>query len=787
MIQILGIRTYAEYGRVKPFVTLEKNKWRAPDVPTLLLNYREYLSSIPEQERFNLMFTLSHCDEGSGRTFQSQNIYPFDIDGIDVTRCEEYLDAVLPVLKITREQCTVVLTGHGLHIYIQGKEFEDVNYFKTARPLYKVLCDSCNKAMAEKWLIGSMDTDMWSPGRMGRVPDTINRKDYKDLPDVMVSLLYNNIKPTKFSLEEIVKLEAINQEEQISTKAMTRMPPPDKASVLEGCAFLQYCKENQAKVLEPQWYAMLSILGRLEDADLPHEYSKEHPAYRPEDTELKLQQAILTSGPRTCENINALWDGCSNCPNYGKVRSPILIKNDKYIATETTGFRKIVINKDGLATPKDISYDDLMAFYNREHPHITIAETGEIYTFKETHWVLTSRLELQSFAEANVNPKPKGAEREEFVKKMQANNLKPLSFLDCSGLMNLKNGVFDLETKELMPHSPEYGFRTLIPYDYRPEATCPRFDKFMEEITVSDRDIENLILEYIGYCLSSTPPEYGEKAMILLGEGANGKSVLIDVVRKLAGEGSTAAITMADLGSETQRYQLVGKLINVSEETPSKSIMESAMFKNVITGGTMVVKQLYHQPYSVKNECKLLFACNDMPAATDTSHGLFRRLLIVPFNAKFSGQKADKNLRSVLFGELSGILNRVIEGYLRLKENNWHFTIAQAVVEEAKDFEEATSPLNRWFSDSLQVDKYGIADGGTTLVELYKAYRFDTENTLGMRAVVSIDVFRKQIKRFITTTSNHSWSSRFIYRTGTIRNVYLLNTIPSGGSNGADF
>lgn len=534
---------------------------------------------------------------------------------------------------------------------------------------------------------------------------------------------------------------------------------------------------------------MLSILGRLEDPELAHEYSREHPAYRPEDTEVKLQQALLTSGPRTCENIDSLWEGCKNCPNYGKVRSPILIKGDKYIATETTGFRKVVINKDGLATPKDVSYDDLMAFYNRENPHITIAETGEIYTFKKTHWFLTSRLELQSFAETHVNPKPRATEREEFVKKMQSNNLKPLSFLDCSGLMNLKNGVFDLETGDLLPHSPDFGFRTLIPYDYDPSATCPRFDTFLKEVTIEDIELEDLIMEYMGYCLSNTPPEYGEKAMILLGEGANGKSVLIDVVRQLAGEGSTAAITMADLGSETQRYQLVGKLINVSEETPSKSIMESAMFKNVITGGTMVVKQLYHQPYSVKNECKLLFACNDMPEATDNSRGLFRRLLIVPFNASFEGQKADKNLRSVLFGELSGILNRVIEGYRRLKKNSWHFTRSKAVDEEAMDFEQSTSPLTSWFDLNLELDKFGhnTTSGGATIFEIYKAYRFDTENTLGARSVVPMDTFKRQLRRYIKNGSTVGWSGRFVYRTQVLQGVYLINSMPTGGSSGAHF
>ena len=789
MIQLLGIRTYEEYGRMKPYVTLEKNKWRAPSVTELLLNYKTYLNSIPNEERFNIMFSLANVEDGSSRTFISQEIYPFDIDGIDVTRIEEYLDAVLPVLKLSRDNCTVVATGHGIHIYAQGKLFEDIDYFKSARPIYKLVCDACNRAIADKWLTGGMDTDMWSPARMGRLPDTLNRKDYKGLPDVNVTVLYNNIKPLDYELENLVQLEKVQVNDQVSPKALARLPKIDTEGVLEGCDYLKYCKENQESINEPQWYAMLSILGRLDNgSELCHAYSSEHPKYRPEDTEIKMQQALHTSGPRTCENIGTLWEGCKGCANFGKVRSPILLKGERFIATEVTGFRKIVIDKNGVPSPKDVNYDDLMMFYNREHPHITISETGEVYTFKDTHWRLTSRLDLQAFAEEHINPKPKSNERDEFVKKIQSNNIKPKEFLDCSGLMNLKNGVFDLTSLVLLPHSPEFGFRNIIPYEYDSTAKCPRFDQFLEEITMGDLGCAELLLEFAGYSMSNTPPEYGEKALILFGEGANGKSVFIDILRKLAGEGSSASITMADLSSETQRYQLVGKLFNVSEETPRKSIMESSMFKNIITGGVMTVKQLYHQPYSVKNECKLIFACNDLPIATDTSHGLFRRLLIVPFNAVFTGAKADKNLRMNMYAELSGVLNRVIEGYIRLRKNNWHFTLPEAVAKEAEDFEASTSPIISWFSDMLEIDKHGFQQSGDMLSAIYKAYRADVENTYGIRAVIEFGDFRKELRRYLRAAKGlNDWGSRLEYRTGFIKGVNVKGLRPSEVDSGTDF
>lgn len=772
MIQVLGIRTYQKYGRIEPFVTLEKNNWIFESIEHLFANYVEFIASVPEEERYNLMFTISHVEKGTTRTFESQDIYPFDIDGIDTQRAEEYLDAVLPVLGVTRKECIAVMTGNGIHIYIQGKEFTNVDFFKEKRQHYKLLTDKCNKALADNWLIGTLDTDMWSPARMGRLPDVINRKDYKGKPDVMTRLLCNNIKPTGFDLDKKIELVAVPTNEQINPNALTRLPKVDTKGVIDGCSFLQYCRDNQDKVVEPQWYAMLSIVSRLDGGrEMCHAFSMRHPHYNEANTELKIEQSLLSSGPRTCENISAMWSGCTSCEHNGKVKSPILIKGEDYLETEATGFRFIAVTKEGLSVPKGINYDDLLKYYNRLHPHITIAETGEVYTYIDTHWRVTTRLDLQAFCEDNVLPKPKGAEREEFVKKVLANNLKPKEFLDCTGFMNLKNGIFDLSTKVLIPHSPEFGFRTLIPYDYDEAATCPTFDKFLASVTCGDADLQRVLMEYAGYCMSNTPPEYGEKALILLGEGANGKSVFIDVMRTLAGDGSTSSITMADLGNETHRYQLVGKMFNVAEETPRKSMMESSSFKNLITGGTMTVKQLYHQPYSCKCTCKFIFAGNDLPSTPDLSHGLFRRLIIAPFNASFTGAKANKNIRNEIISELSGVLNRVIEGYDRLKAQRWHFSTAEAIEDEIEEFASSISPTEEWFSDNMRVE--ASMTGGHRMVDIYKAYRADIENSYGSKAVLDPITFRAQVRRYVRKHTADPWNVRMNRGTGKLRGVIV--------------
>ena len=722
MILLMKKRTHQVYGKDETAFLREGQATNS--VAEVLNNYKDLLHNIPEEERYNIQFTFAHVEEGNNkRTFVSQEVIPFDIDGIDHSRLEEYIDITLGVLKLTREQVAIVLTGNGIHLLVQVPMFDDPNVFKELRPAYKNICSRIDKKFQEAFLVGDADPAIWSAGRMGRLPETANIK--KDKADTMVSIYCNNLTPTNFSLAAVAPEEVIAVSDQVSPKALERMPKPDTAGVLDGCLFLKYAKNNQGEIKEPQWYAMLSIVGRLDNGiELCHTYSDQHHSYNRENTDYKIEQAVFSSGPRTCENINAVWGGCASCPKNGKIKSPIMIKGAEHIATEDAGFRRVKINKDGTVSAGKPDYDDMVKHFGKIHDYITIIDTRQVWIFNGAHWVPMERVELEAFAETILAPKPNNAERSEFVSKLVLYNLKSQDFFETDGMMNLQNGVLDIETNELIEHTPEYGFRYTIPFDYDPTAPCERFDKFMGEITLEDTDLTNLILEYIGYCLSGCPAYKGEKAMILLGDGSNGKSVLLDVIKFLAGKEAYAAISMADIQNEQHRYQLVGKLFNVSEETPRRALVDSSMFKNLITGGEMTVKKVYQPPFSVSNHCKFIFAANDLPDASDKTTGLFRRLLIAPFRAEFTGQQIDRKIRQKLQAEASGILNRVIEGYRRLAKNDYHFTESVEANESKEVYTSEENGLGDWIKYNL---KYDVSVEGSFVADIYNEYKSSME------------------------------------------------------------
>ena len=134
------------------------------------------------------------------------------------------------------------------------------------------------------------------------------------------------------------------------------------------------------------------------------------------------------------------------------------------------------------------------------------------------------------------------------------------------GYINFKNGILHIASRTLKPHTPEMGFKYVLPYDYNPNSTCPNFEKFLKDITLDDVELSNIILEYMAYAISGIDPFWGQKALIMVGNGSNGKSTLIQAMQDLVGPMSYSTVTLTQMANENMRETLVNKLFNISEE-----------------------------------------------------------------------------------------------------------------------------------------------------------------------------------------------------------------------------
>jgi P4 family phage/plasmid primase-like protien len=690
MIQILGLREFVDKktGEVKLYDSHFNNGWRAPSVSELFANLDQYIEQIPEDQRWNMFYTLARCEEKKGRIFLEQNILPIDIDGIEHGTEDKITECVLSLLKIPKDKVGVVYSGNGIHILIQlPTSFTDVEYFKTNKVYYKALCGRINQALYDAGIKGSADTTAFSRARIFRLPKTANKKPNK--PETRCVLINGNIEPLNVDLVTLADLPRVSEGDHVHPNAFKRFPNPDSNAVQTKCPFLVHCKENPNNISEPQWYAMMSIVGRLEDGDkLVHEYSKGYDFYHPDQTDFKLEHALEAAGPRTCENIDSLWDGCRTCPHFCKITSPIQLVGEDFIRTKETGFYDVKV-KQGVVVKDKPNYDDLTKFFEQQQPFFTEYESESTYIYNGKYWEEIPRLKLYGFAETHFDPSPSRSMCQEFEAKVKRSNMRTADFTNMQGMLNFENGVLDLETFTLGKHSPDYGFTYVIPYDYEEGKECPRFDKFMMEVTENDEEIAKLLLEYMGYCISGTDPKLVQLCAILYGGGGNGKSVLLEVLRSLIGPQNCSAVGMKSITKDTGRYPMMYKTVNISDETPTSGFLESSDFKALVSGDTVEVRRLYHNPVMWRCTTKLLFACNELPFTADFSQGLFRRLLIIPFNARFSHEKGnlDPFIVDKLLAERSGILHKVLSAFKDLKAREYKFIVPEKISDTKEDYE----------------------------------------------------------------------------------------------------
>lgn len=755
MIQLLGLRTYIDKnGEEKKTDKFFERNWKAPNIFSLFQKPQEFINQIPEQERWNMFYTIANCTENK-REFKSLDVIAFDIDGVPYDRLDETITICLTVLGIKRQETGIVASGNGLHLLI-GLETPavDVKFFKEHKPHYKAVADKINAALANVGIAAKTDTTVFEPRRILRIPGTWNRKPNRS--DTMAILVEGNIVRTKFSLKAISGIPDVSPKDQLNPSVLKRYPTIDKAAVLAGCNFLQWAKDNANQVIEPQWYAALSIVGRFDDnGAAAHEISQGHKHYSAEETTQKIAQACENSGPRTCDNINALWGKCQGCKNFKKVNSPILLKGEGHLSTEHTGFHTLTFKADGSLGKAIPNYDELKQYFDKKYNYRIMEGTKTLYTWAGTHYKEMKQDRLEEFAQNHFDPKANNNMIYEFTKLVHRQNITEIDWFNSTidGFINFKNGVLEIATGDFRPHDKARGFRYVLDFDYDPSAKCPQYDKMMEKITLGRKELELLLDQAAGYCISGMDYIY-QKAILLVGEGANGKSVWTKILAHVAGRGNFSNLSMKALAdAEYNRHLLDGKLYNLSEETPLKSLQDTSMFKLLVGGGTVQVRSIYKAPYEIPNRAKLLLTCNELPKAYDTSYGFHRRFIIIPFNAKFTKEDKDydSKIEYKLKTELSGIFNRYYQGLKNLIANDG-FTECEITDNKLIEYELDTDNVKRWVEENIQyLDNGHMDDKFTPINDLYTAYKSQIESE--KEFAVTKNTFAKRLTKLIKNYS----------------------------------
>ena len=305
------------------------------------------------------------------------------------------------------------------------------------------------------------------------------------------------------------------------------------------------------------------------------------------------------------------------------------------------------------------------------------------------------------------------------VLKSEINDPKQEFNLGNPETVNCLNGQLELQGGiwQLKPHKKEEYRTTQIPVVNDNTAAAPKFLQFMSEIFYSDSDkgdkIE-CILQMMGYTLMSHSQR--EKFIMLIGNGANGKSVFLAVLEAVCGTENIAGVQPSQFDRTFQRAELHNKLANIVTELSEGEKLADAELKSITSGEPVTVERKYKDPFVMRPYSTCWFGTNHMPKTSDFSEALFRRAVIITFNRTFQPHEQNTNLKNELIQELPGILNLALNAYARAISDG--FTIPCSATEASKEWKTETDQVAEFVSDACMT----TAEGVTPTATLYDRY-----------------------------------------------------------------
>lgn len=295
------------------------------------------------------------------------------------------------------------------------------------------------------------------------------------------------------------------------------------------------------------------------------------------------------------------------------------------------------------------------------------------------------------------------------------------------------NGVLDMDTYKLMPHSPRYHLQSGRDVVWDENAKAPVFEQYMQDIFRDDEDKDvkiQFMKEWMGLCL--IPETKYEKFVVCVGAGGNGKSVLLKLMPELLGHENVYSAPIQRLGNKRALAELHGKLLLSSSEINENAVLDDGILKQIVSGDTIEAERKYDHPFTFTPCVRIMLATNHLPKLRDVTHAFFRRLVMIEFNRIFSAEEMDMNLSAKLKTELAGIFVAAVNGLRSLRERGEFVVPTSSVLASEKYREE--SDVTELFVEDAILSAVGEGKGmrPVALYDLYvkwcKAFRLDPEN-----------------------------------------------------------
>lgn len=347
-------------------------------------------------------------------------------------------------------------------------------------------------------------------------------------------------------------------------------------------------------------------------------------------------------------------------------------------------------------------------------------------------------------------PKIKTAQRTEVLNYIQIQTcIKPEDVGVNEYIINLQNTRFDLRTNKPLPFDPSAIEFARIPVNYDPNAHCPDLDKALNKTFCGDKEVINLFEEMVGYMLIKNCRF--RKGFLFYGGGSNGKSTILNLLKRFIGEANCSTIEMEKLSDKFKTAELENKLVNIGDDINRKDITDTGLLKKLFTGESVTVERKNADPFILKSYAKQIFSCNEIPRIADKSHGMYSRLILIPFTATFSSSDVDFDpfIEEKITTDvaLSYLLNMALRGLRRLLANN-DFTYPACVKNALEAYKTDNSTVLTWVAEENITMETLMGD---TTHRLFSDFK-DWCNRSDIRFGASIRTFHKEIEERFNLT-----------------------------------
>lgn len=749
--------------------------------------HSEILDLERQKEGYGIFFTVNgfHSGRRTSENLTNFNGFFCDIDYPDkINRTKEAIheykqDLTLELFDSGCLPTYIIETKNGLHVYWLFSKpiyLNDLNPDQQER--LRVMYRDVEEAILRKF---DGDPGAKDSARVLRVPGTIHQKDPNDFFEIKIIHTSQEERFTFTELQNIfLKKEApdtwatvngenpISEEvkediekvfpklERTSYKQLLSRTPGSVPEGMRNKALLvaaYACKESGWDINKtfnqfPDFHG-LSLREIRKTIASAYEHSYDF-GYNNE-----VMQAIVTPEERV---------------QLSKVTSKVLSKSTKVQRESGNEEQK----------QKYLTYEFIIA---ERHPNIKYKTRGDFYDYKDGVY---SPVQVDDFRSVILNEMLKDGLTN--YRKISSVSDKIACFKSIDGrtfthedenpnqnVINLKNGLLDISTYTLYTHSPEYLSTSQIPVSFDQTAKCPQWRAFVNDIMEGDQDQVKLLQQIAGYSLTTSMAL--AKAFIFFGSGANGKSLFTRVLSKVVGQQNVSTVSLTSINKQFGLTGIIGKKLNLIDEI-SGNYFESNIIKALISGEKLSADVKYRpEPIEFIPTSKLIFSVNDLPKINDTTPGLYRRFIIIPFNKSYLNNP-DINLEHKLSSELPGILNWAIEGLKSLREEG-HFNETHKNHEMMGIFKMDNSPLTEFISSNYEPAPIGSESMYSVpmnqLYQEYKSYCIQSGYKCKSLANISREILHNTMQGW---TFNKSRANGHVYITGLRRTETVTgNTI----------